>query len=673
MLGLEIESAHVLLIGAGNYPNWPQMNIPNVAINMEELSSLLTNPDYCGIPSGQIKIVKDEDLENTAAVIYDFFDGIQSNKATVIIYYSGHGLQSTKAMDDLFLATKNIRENKFESSCIKISELRKLFSDCPAGRKILLLDCCYAGKITKGFLSDDKSDSLAKLSEFEGTYIMAASSEYERARFDPDNPHSPTKFTGKFVDVVKNGIETDEEYCTLNSIYNQIRISFLSQKDAPKPVQVGQNTVANLPIFKNKKFAERKTADEIAWEDAKKINTQAGFYRFKKAFPISTFVREADRRIDEMEDEQAWDLAKRKDTIGGYNLYISHYRSGKFQEQARSKLEQLIGDSPVSKTDAEEEVWKATLSDNSVESFNNYIEKYPNGKFVDKAQFKLNEIEVNLNDENEWKKVQEQNSLESYQKYINREPKGRFAQQAMDKIKEIEDDRWTSVCKENSIQAYSLYLQDFPQSNHKKNAYDKIKKLTKPPKGSALQKKSYDVLDLNDLSRDKLIKLANQFSITSRQNHSKQELIHKILDKQIEETKKKIPHNPDKKSSKKTVKNLLAFDGITARTWKQKSGWGQLGEGKMIINSDSIEFISNKFNTTINQVQEIYFQKEGDGFAWNYMVIKFIKDSKNDVLLFYKYVNFWEVGQPTKTIYNEIAALCNKGDLDFIKNMKKEV
>src|SRR6185295_3359703 len=125
--------------------------------------------------------------------------------------------------------------------------------------------------------------------------------------------------------------------------------------------------------------------------------------------------------------------------------------------QARSKLEQLIGDSPVSKTDAEEEVWKATLSDNSVESFNNYIEKYPNGKFVDKAQFKLNEIEVNLNDENEWKKVQEQNSLESYQKYINREPKGRFAQQAMDKIKEIEDDRWTSVCKENSIQAYSLY------------------------------------------------------------------------------------------------------------------------------------------------------------------------------------------------------------------------
>jgi hypothetical protein len=163
MDGLDIQSTYVLLIGEADYPNWPQMNIPNVHVNLDELAALLSDPDYCGIPAEKIKIVKDEDVEGTSSAIYDFFDGIQTNNATVILYYSGHGLQSTKAMDDLFLATKNIRENKFEPSAIKISELRKLFSDCPAARKILLLDCCYAGKITKGFLSDDTSETISKL------------------------------------------------------------------------------------------------------------------------------------------------------------------------------------------------------------------------------------------------------------------------------------------------------------------------------------------------------------------------------------------------------------------------------------------------------------------------------------------------------------------------------
>lgn len=151
MNGLDKESTHILLIGAGIYPKWPQMDIPNVHVNLEELASLFSNPDYCGIPLEKIKIVKDADVEETSSAIYEFFDDIQTKKATVILYYSGHGLQSTKAMDDLFLATRNIRENKFESSAIKISELRRMFSDCPAAQKILLLDCCYAGKITKVF------------------------------------------------------------------------------------------------------------------------------------------------------------------------------------------------------------------------------------------------------------------------------------------------------------------------------------------------------------------------------------------------------------------------------------------------------------------------------------------------------------------------------------------
>lgn len=154
-------------------------------------------------------------------------------------------------------------------------------------------------------MSDVTSETISKLNEFEGTYIMAASSEYEKARFDPNDPNSPTKFTGRLIEVIKNGIEGEGEYCTLNSIYNQIRSSFLIQKDAPKPVQVGQNNIANFPIFINKKFVEQTPEDEQRWKDVVVINTVVTYYKFIEQFPTSKYVREAAERIEEIEDKEA--------------------------------------------------------------------------------------------------------------------------------------------------------------------------------------------------------------------------------------------------------------------------------------------------------------------------------------------------------------------------------
>ena len=312
MDGLDKENTYVLLIGASKYPNWKVMDIPNVQVNLRQIESLLSDPSYCGIPTEKIKVIEDENIEDTNNGIQEFFDNIKTPRATIILYYSGHGLQSVKAMDDLFLATRNIREKTFEASSIKISELRRLFSECIAVRKILLLDCCYAGKITKGFMSDENSESIAKLNDFEGTYIMAASSEYERAKFDPNDPNSPTKFTGKFVEVIRNGIESDDEYCTLNSIYNQIRSSFLIQKDAPKPIQIGQNNIGNFPIFKNKRFVEIIPKDEQSWSKINLVNTIYAYNSFIDQFPESKYKDEAERRIQNLEDEDAWKKASNK-------------------------------------------------------------------------------------------------------------------------------------------------------------------------------------------------------------------------------------------------------------------------------------------------------------------------------------------------------------------------
>lgn len=493
MDGLDKDNTYVLLIGASKYPNWGVMDIPNVQVNLKEIESILLDPFYCGIPKGKIKVIEDENLEDTNNGIQEFFDDIQTPKATVILYYSGHGLQSARAMDELFLATRNIREKTFEASSIKISELRRLFSECIATRKILLLDCCYAGKITKGFMSDDSSESIAKLNDFEGTYIMAASSEYERAKFDPDDPNSPTKFTGQFLEVIKNGIESDEEYCTLNSIYTQIRSSFLIQKDAPKPVQIGQNNIGNLPIFKNKKFLEKVPKDEQEWNKVIVLNTIYAYNSFIDQFPESKYKDEAEKRIQYLEDELAWKKTCNKNTIWGYRDYLNNYKN--HIEEAKNRLKDL------SLIEQEKEIWQLAVSENKIGGFNKYCDTYPNGIHVDEANQYIKELtekdrvlnlkkdEEKINEEQKqkqehfkeeqfWKQLSTDNTINSYLRYINDYPNGKYKDEAEKKIDNLrilneEEIYWKKVDKK-SIFSLKIYLENYPKGKYCDEANYKI-------------------------------------------------------------------------------------------------------------------------------------------------------------------------------------------------------
>lgn len=519
MNGMDKDNTYVLLIGASTYPNWQVMDIPNVQVNLKEFRALLSDPFYCGIAPEKIAVVEDENLEDTNNAIQEFFDNIQTPKATVLLYYSGHGLQSVKAMDDLFLATRNIREKTFEVSSIKISELRRQFSECIASRKILLLDCCYAGKIGKGFMSNDTSDSIAKLNEFEGTYIMAASSEYERAKFDAEDPNVPTKFTGKFIDVIKNGIDSDDEYCTLNSIYNQIRSSFHDQKDAPRPVQIGRDNIGNFPIFRNKKFTERVPKDEQVWNKIINSNSINAYNTFIDQFPQSQYTSEAVRKIKDIEDEAAWRKACNKNTIGGYWEYINNYDNHK--EDAKKRLKDL------STIEQENEIWQNAIAENKVELFEEYRKNYPDGKHIDEVKTILEKLTRSEREESAWNAVNKENIL-SLNEYLTKFPSDKYYKEATLQIellrkkdeerkkleeeanlKKLEEERkrkneeqirlkqieeeeqqklteqklWEQVNSTNTIRAFNKYLKKYPEGKFVVDAREKIEALKKPSEG----------------------------------------------------------------------------------------------------------------------------------------------------------------------------------------------
>ena len=87
----------------------------------------------------------------------------------------------------------------------------------------------------------------------------------------------------------------------------------------------------------------------------------------------------------------------------------------------------------------EEELWEKTILENSIIAFDTYLEHFPNGKYADEAEQRMEEIEQ----EEMWMKTKRNNSIVSYRKYLRRYSKGKYrteAQTAIEKLKSRKED-----------------------------------------------------------------------------------------------------------------------------------------------------------------------------------------------------------------------------------------
>lgn len=113
--------------------------------------------------------------------------------------------------------------------------------------------------------------------------------------------------------------------------------------------------------------------------------------------------------------------------------------------------------------------------------------------------------------------------------------------------------------------------------------------------------------------------------------------------------------------------NLIVFDEVYAINWfdRYKS---VLEEGKLILTTNSLEYISDKFRIEIDAVLNIYYlPNDNNNLTYNFVVVDFLEKGIPGRILFAIY-QFWG-GQPTKVMYNKIAELANSGKLNFIRKL----
>ena len=120
----------------------------------------------------------------------------------------------------LYLTTTNTTSEERAYNGLKITELKAAMAESPAGKRILILDCCYSGRGIEGAMGGPGEEIKAAI-ELKGTYSIAAVPRDHKA-LAPEGAQL-TKFTGTLVSILERGIAVDADVLTISDLFGALK------------------------------------------------------------------------------------------------------------------------------------------------------------------------------------------------------------------------------------------------------------------------------------------------------------------------------------------------------------------------------------------------------------------------------------------------------------------
>jgi hypothetical protein len=234
------KTSRAVLAGVAQYHLLPAL--PQVASGVGELRRLLTDGSEPAFRADRASILVDPTRNDLLDAVAEAVDQAED---TLLVYFAGHGLVSSRR-GDLLLATVDTRPNA-DYTAVSYDSVRDLLSSSRAKRSVVVLDCCFSGRALESM------GHLDGLAEVPGTFVLTATSANAAAFAPADRPYPV--FTGALVDVLANGELGDNEYLTMDRIYQGIRRRALEQ-GFPVPQRMARGG-QDLALARNPAFRSR--------------------------------------------------------------------------------------------------------------------------------------------------------------------------------------------------------------------------------------------------------------------------------------------------------------------------------------------------------------------------------------------------------------------------------
>lgn len=234
-----------MLIGTSAYEDERLPDLPVVARTVGDLALALTDPDHGILPDGHCTVLLDNG--EIRRIGRELRSAARQAEDLLLVFYTGHGLVSGRR-HDLYLALPDSEWAEPEFSSLEYDKLRSAVLDSPAATKIIILDCCFSGRVVTDTMADPAAEVMGQV-DVDGTYVLASAQRDQVALILPGEEH--TAFTGRLLRLLRDGVPGAPELLTIEDLYRRLRAT-MKAEGLSEPQKRGTRTAELLALARNR-------------------------------------------------------------------------------------------------------------------------------------------------------------------------------------------------------------------------------------------------------------------------------------------------------------------------------------------------------------------------------------------------------------------------------------
>lgn len=181
----------------------------------------------------------------------------------------------------------------------------------------------------------------------------------------------------------------------------------------PTPINNVREVSYTPPVTPPVIQQDNNAQDKQMWQTASTKDTIDSYEEYVGVFPDGLYLREAyERLIALREEERFFDKCCRENTTESYATYLIKYPNGKYvtrvndrisnikkreivkqsQNSSSSHIKNTDQKSNIQSQNDEIELWNIVSEKDEIAGYEEYLNKYPNGKFIWKAKGRINSL-----------------------------------------------------------------------------------------------------------------------------------------------------------------------------------------------------------------------------------------------------------------------------------------
>jgi Caspase domain/TIR domain len=206
-----LDDAHALIFGVGEYLHLDPLP-PAMRHGAEALGAVLSDVHHGGYRPDNVRVLVDAAVTREAILEeLTILASLTGPQSTVVLYFAGHGGRFTAGGDEVYLLPVDADGSTaaaLAATAVSASELAAALEAIPAGRLLLLLDCCHGGGLGSTAAATSESGGLPEgtcqaWSVGRGRVVLSSARGSEKSWLPAGNGLS--FFTGHLLAALRGG------------------------------------------------------------------------------------------------------------------------------------------------------------------------------------------------------------------------------------------------------------------------------------------------------------------------------------------------------------------------------------------------------------------------------------------------------------------------------------